>query len=178
MLTIEMTKARQLAPSFKTKDVFGKTVSLNDYNDSHDYVLLAFLRYAGCEFCNLAIHRLAMENKRLQEASCQVIAFVQSDEQQIIDNIYDRHTPKPQFPISPDKKMKFYKQYNVEPSVGGTLRMIADIPQWVQAISKFGFIGRSVDENLFLVPAWFLVSTGTGEIVRTEKGANFYEHVR
>jgi hypothetical protein len=46
----------------------------------------------------------------------------------------------------------------------------------VQAISKFGFIGRSVDENLFLVPAWFLVSTGTGEIVRTEKGANFYEH--
>jgi peroxiredoxin len=72
------------APTFTTTDVHGDKIKLSTYKDS--YVLLVFLRYAGCPYCNLAIHRLALEYKQLLDNDCQVIAFIQSSKENIEEN--------------------------------------------------------------------------------------------
>jgi peroxiredoxin len=135
-----MVQVNQKAPKFSTVDTFGNGIDLLALEKKHRYVLIVFLRYSGCAFCNLAIHRLTMEYKQITKADCKIVAFVQSDKEKIIENIYDTHNPKPQFPIIPDKEMKFYKKYNVEPSVTQTLKMITNIPMWIESISKHSHV--------------------------------------
>src|SRR6267142_2221171 len=115
-------EVNQKAPLFKAVDVFGSKVNMVDYDD--DYILLVFLRYSGCPWCNLAIHRLSLEYDQLKEYKCQVIAFVQSNKTNIMENIYERHEPQPQFPIIADQAMKYYKQFDVKLSLLGTVRSI------------------------------------------------------
>lgn len=119
-------RINQKAPQFSTTDIFGDKVNLGAYKDG--YTLLVFLRYSGCPWCNLAIHRLSLEYKRLQEYKCQIIAFVQSDKAGVVKNIYERHELRPQFPIIADHDMRFYEQYGVDSSIPGTLREITKIP--------------------------------------------------
>ena len=164
----------QKAPRFKAIDVFGSTVNLADYNT--EYTLLVFLRYSGCPWCNLAIHRLTLEYKQLTNNKCQVIALVQSNRQNIVKNIYDRHEPKPPFPIIPDHQMKFYKQYDVEISKQAAFGFIYHLPHWLESVRKLGFNQKKLDGNFFLVPAWFLINNKTQKIVRSERGVSFYKH--
>lgn len=168
-----VVKVNQKAPIFEVMDVFGSRIRLNDYDEG--YSLLVFLRYSGCPWCNLAIHRLALEYERLKKEQCHVIAFVQSDKKDIIENIYDRHRPKPPFPIIPDHEMKHYRQYGVDVSMRRSLGLIKHIPFWLESVRKHGFTQQHVDGNLFLVPAWFLVNNKTGMVVRSERGVSFYE---
>lgn len=163
-----------IAPDFTAKDVFGKTVKLSA--KTRGYTLLAFLRYSGCPWCNLAIHRLSLEHKRLKELNCRIVAFVQSDASSIKENIYDRHQPRPQFPIIADDVMKYYKLYDVNVSVASTLGTITKIPYWLESVHKHGFKQRKMDGSLFLVPAWFLINHRTSEIVQYKKGVSFYNY--
>jgi len=167
-------EVNQKAPLFKAVDVFGSKVNMVDYDD--DYILLVFLRYSGCPWCNLAIHRLSLEYDQLKEYKCQVIAFVQSNKTNIMENIYERHEPQPQFPIIADQAMKYYKQFDVKLSLLGTVRSITKLPYWLQSITKYGFKQKKLDGNVFLVPAWFLINNRTGKIIKTERGVSFYDH--
>lgn len=167
----------QKAPSFNVKDVFGREINLDIYKNDSDYILLTFLRYAGCPLCNLAIYRLSLEQKRLSEYNCQVIAFVQSDKTNIINNIYNRHIPKPTFPIIADHEMHVYKKYDVKISPIETVKSaITDVPYWLEAIRKRGFKQKNIDGNLFLVPAWFLINSKNGNIIKKGKNTSFYQH--
>jgi peroxiredoxin len=166
--------AAKKAPQLKAVDVLGNKVSFKDYDQ--DYILLVFLRYSGCPWCNLAIHRLSIEYPHLEEYSCQVIALVQSDKENILHNIYDRHEVKPPFPIIADPAMKQYKQYAVDISILGTARSLTKIPYWVQSVKKHGFKQKKIDGNIFLVPAWFLINNRTGKIIKSERGVSFYNH--
>lgn len=159
---------------FKVTDITGKTFAVP--GSKRGYTLLVFLRYAGCPWCNLAIYRLSLEYERLQKLDCEVVAFVQSDETSIKENIYDRHTPHPQFPIISDKVMKYYDLFKVDSSVAGTFRQITKIPYWLQAVYGQGFKQGKLDGDLFLVPGWFLISNLTGEIIRSARGVSFYNH--
>ncbi len=58
--------AGNIAPDFTVTDVKGKTISLSDYKGKA--VLLVFLRYAGCPWCNLALHRLTLNISYLKKA--------------------------------------------------------------------------------------------------------------
>ncbi|MFQ3213478.1 MAG: peroxiredoxin Q/BCP, partial [Marivirga sp.] len=42
------------APLFNRKDIFGRTINLEEYKDKK--LLIAFFRHAGCPFCNLRVH--------------------------------------------------------------------------------------------------------------------------
>ncbi len=173
----QMTHAPQVnepAPKFRATDVLGNKVTMSSSGDG--YILITFLRYSGCPWCNLAIHRLALENTQLQANKCQTIVFVQSDKVSVIKNIYERHELKPQFPIIADHDMKYYKLYNVDSSIPGTLKSITKIPVWLESVRKHGFKQKKLDGNLFLVPAWFLVNLRTGKIVQSERGVSFYNH--
>lgn len=162
------------APELIANDVFGNKISLVNYADR--YTLLVFLRYSGCPWCNLAIHRLTIEYPMLKAASCEVVAIVQSEKKGIMDNIYTRHDPKPQFPVIADHEMKFYKQFDVNPSILGTLSSISEIPYWLQSVRKLGFKQKKLDGNFFMVPAWFLINNETGQVIKSEKGVSFYNH--
>jgi len=168
-----MPDLNQKPPRFNTTDIFGNKVNLSDLDDN--YTLLVFLRYAGCPWCNLTIHRLTLEHKRLRENKCHVIAFVQSEKEEIIKNIYDRHKIKPQFPIISDQQRVIYNKYAVKPSLRGSLGAITKIPFWVQSVKKHGYKQTSVDGNLFMVPAWFLINNRTEKIVKSKHGFSLYD---
>ncbi len=164
----------QKAPNFKAIDVFGSPVDLASHRSG--YTLLVFLRYSGCPWCNLAIHRLTLEYKRLTDEKCHVIVIVQSNRKNIVDNIYDRHEPKPPFPIIPDHEMKLYKQYGVKISKLAVFGFIYHLPPWLESVRKLGYNQKKLDGNFFLVPAWFLINNETNKIVRSERGVSFFEH--
>jgi peroxiredoxin len=164
----------QKAPKFSAVDVFGDKISL-DHN-TEGYTLLVFLRYSGCPWCNLAVHRLSLEYKRLKQNHCNIIAFIQSSKEGVMDNIYQRHSLKPKFPIIADHEMKFYKQYGVEVSPIQSLKSITKIPYWLKSVRELGFTQKKLDGKLFLVPAWYLVNNRTGKVVKLARGVSFYDN--
>jgi peroxiredoxin Q/BCP len=165
----------QSAPSFDTKDVYGHEVDLASFKKK--YVLVAFMRYAGCPYCNLAIHRLSVEYPLLQQNGCDVVVFVQSDSDEIIKNIYGRHELKPPFPIVPDMAKRFYDLYGVKSSKMAFFPgQIKTLPFWLESVGKHGFKQGRLKGDHFLVPAMFLISTKTQQIATARYGSSFYDH--
>ncbi len=162
------------APFFEVKDVFDEPVSLESYKNKK--LLLVFLRYAGCPFCNLSVHRLTLEYPILEKSGCDVITFIQSPKEAVIESIYNRHAKRPPFKIIADPNMDIYKKYKVKTSLRAPLRTITKIPYWVHAVSKHGFKQKKVDGNFFLVPAMFLLDKTTQNVLESHYGKSFYEH--
>lgn len=164
-----------IAPQFSVTDTAGQTIQLSDYKKG--YTLVTFLRYAGCPWCNLAVHRLAMEQPLLRDSGCSVIAFIQSSDQNIKSNIFERHEVKPLFPIVSDNDMEIYRRYDVTPKkLRAIAHQIKHIPDWVHSVSKEGFVQESIDGNLFLAPAVFLISPRDQKIIRADYNADLYKH--
>ncbi len=163
-----------ILPKMKLSDTFGKHVDIKGLKK--EYILLAFLRYAGCPFCNLSIHRLSVEAPLLADARCDIISFVQSDAEQIKKNIYGRHKIKPPFPIVPDKEMTHYKKFGVKPSFKNAGKFINDIPQWVHSVRDHGFKQGKIDGSLFIAPAIFLVHRTSGKIIYSDHKSDLFEH--
>lgn len=174
MKRLKQLRAGTSAPRFKTTDVLGGRVDMAAYDDS--YTLLVFLRYSGCPWCNLAIHRLSMEYQMLSKNGCRVIAFVQSEADNIHKNIYGRHKVRPQYPIIGDPDRRLYDLYGVGESRMAAVRSIPDIPYWLKAVFVHGFPQTEVDGNLLMVPAMFLVGRGEQKIIQAEYGSSFYDH--
>lgn len=170
---VSRIKVGQTAPSFSNKDVGGRQVALDGIESR--YILLAFFRYSGCPWCNLAIHRLSLEYSTLKEHDCEVVAFIQSKKSDIIDNIYGRHAVKPEFPIIADSQLKYYHLYGVNDSIKAGVKSITKIPAWIHSVKKHGFKQQKVDGNLFLVPASFLIDGRTRKIIKASYGSSFYE---
>ncbi len=164
----------EIAPDITARDAKGNNVSFDSIGK--EYVLVAFLRYAGCPFCNLSIHRFAMEHQLLLDSGCEVLTFIQSDIEAIEKNIYDRHKVTPKFAIIPDHDKKFYKLFDVTPSYKNTYKMIKDIPHWIHAVKDHGFKQGKVDGNFLIAPALFLVHTKTRKILHADYAADLFEH--
>ncbi len=164
-----------LAPDFTATDVLGQKHRLKDFQKKP--LLIAFMRYSGCPWCNLAIHRLSVEYKLLQEQGCEVMVFVQSSAENITENIYGRHALTPPFPIIADPDKLVYEQYGVRASKMATFKSFAQIPHWVHSVRKEGFKQGTIDGDTFMVPAWFLISRGPKQkILRAHYTSSFYEH--
>ncbi len=161
------------APQFEATDVLGKKVKLSD--SKNKYTLLVFLRYAGCPFCNLALHRLALEQKHLSNSRCEVIAFIQSSKENIVKNIYERHKNKPEFSIISDQTEEYYKLYDVKTSVKAIIKSITKIPYWIHSVKDLGFKQTTIDGNLLTVPAVFLISDGDQRIMKASYGSDFFD---
>ncbi len=160
--------------AFTSVDANGKKFSFGRVKT--DYVLLAFLRYAGCPFCNLSVHRLAMEHKLLLDSRCDIVAFIQSNPEQIQKNIYARHQVQPKFPILPDQEMKLYKEFGVRPNYKNTGRLIKNIPYWVHSVRHHGFAQAEIDGSLFIAPAMFLIHVPTMQIVIADYQSDLFSH--
>ncbi len=162
------------APNFTVTDVTGKKVKLSGFGDKA--VLLVFLRYAGCPWCNLALHRLTIEYPLLKKSNCEVVAFVQSDSASIMTNIYKRHAKKPPFYVVSDAKMAIYNKFCIQTSKMAFAKSITKIPSWVHAVKDHGFKQTKLDGSFFLVPASFLIQSSRRKILIAKYGNSFYEH--
>lgn len=162
-----------MAPNFTAPDVFGNKVKFASPH-ANKHVLLVFLRYAGCPWCNLALHRLSLEYKLLKKNDCEVVVIVESSKENIQKNIYGRHKVKPPFHIIPDAGRKLYELYGITPKVTrGVVHMVKNLPFWVKSV-RDGFPQTEVDGSLFIVPAFFLVDQ-TGKVKMADYAANFYD---
>jgi peroxiredoxin len=142
-----LIKVGQVAPDFAVQDVMGKKVTLSKQHPKS--TLIVFLRYSGCPWCNLALHRLTMEYPLLKQNNCEVVAFIQSTAENVKENIYERHARKPPFSIVADEEKVIYKKYGVENSVIAAARSITKIPYWVQAVRDHGYKQTTLDGDLF-----------------------------
>ena len=170
----KQVKYGDIAPEFNVKDVMGKAVSIKKYHPNS--VLVVFLRYSGCPWCNLALHRLTLEYELLKKNNCNIVAFIQSNKEDVVENIYKRHDKKPLFPIIADRERAIYDLYAVSNSISAAVKSVTKIPYWIHAVKQHGYKQTSIDGNLFLVPAMFLVSGRTGKILLASYGKSFYEH--
>jgi thioredoxin-dependent peroxiredoxin len=170
-----LLRAGQKAPSFAAQDVYGHEVDLGAFRKK--YVLVAFMRYAGCPYCNLAIHRLSVEYPILQQNGCDVVVFVQSESGEIIKNIYDRHELRPPFPIIPDMAKHFYDIYGVQSSKHAFFTgQIKTLPFWLESVGKHGFKPGKLAGDYFLVPAMFLIRTKDMQILTARYGSSYYDN--
>lgn len=162
-------------PKLTATDISGKQVSLESFNDS--YTLLAFLRYSECPWCNLALHRLAMEQELLKDSDCRIIAFIQSSPDDIKKSILEKHAVTPQFTIIADPEMKIYNQFGVTLSkLSGIKHHIRHIPAWVESVTKEGFKQHSINGSFFLAPAAIVLSPADQKVIVADYQADFYEH--
>ena len=166
-------EAGHSAPKFTAQDVMGKHLS-STHNDAR-YLLLVFLRYSGCPWCNLAIHRLTLEYPILQDNGCEVITFIQSPKQGVIKNVYERHARQPQFSIVADPDSEYYRLYGVAPSLAASAKSLRRVPDWLHSVKEHGYKQLSIDGNLFMVPASFLISARTNKILKTSYGNDYYD---
>jgi thioredoxin-dependent peroxiredoxin len=126
---------------FETESVKGKPL------------MLSFLRFASCPFCNLRVNELV---RRFGEFGNDftIIAVFDSP----LDNL-TRHTKghKAPFPILADENNKYYKEYGIEYSVIGMLKgMFLRMPTLLKGMFE-GYIPTTIKGSITTMPADFLI---------------------
>ena len=152
-------KKNILAPIFSTKDVFGRTIDLNDYRNSK--VLIAFFRHAGCPFCNLRVHTLSKMHEEFKSTGLEMIFFFESKEKIILRSSF--HTGVSPIPIISDPDKVWYKAYGLETS--GYKSAISHLTSFVQTAIKAKSAGVPIHmmadgESISTIPAEFLLDKG------------------
>lgn len=148
-----------IAPVFKSKDVFGRIIDLNNYKDSK--VLIAFFRHAGCPFCNLRVHELSKAHEQLKSKGLEMIFFFESKEKVILRSSF--HTGVSPIPIVSDPDKIWYNAYGLENSAYKST--VSHITSFVQTVIKAKAIGAPVHmmadgESINTIPAEFLLDKG------------------
>ena len=155
-----MTLKRNIqAPLFNVKDVFGRTIDLNDYGNSK--VLIAFFRHAGCPFCNLRVHELSKAHLELKAKGLEMIFFFESKEKVILRSSF--HTGVSPIPIVSDPEKIWYNAYGLETSAYKST--MSHLTSFVQSVIKAKSIGAPVHmmadgESINTIPAEFLLDKG------------------
>lgn len=158
------------APSFSVEDIFGEKVEINTTNGQK--VLLSFFRYSGCPWCNLAIYRLTQMAPDLEAQGVKVVCFVQSNRENIIHNVINRHDPKPPFTIVPDPNKIIYGLYAVEENALKYFTSLRKAPEWIYSSYKLHFKQPEVDGSVTLVPAQFLIDAD-GTLIKVHYGTDY-----
>jgi peroxiredoxin Q/BCP len=148
-------KKGQVAPDFDILDIEGKKIKLSDYKDKK--LLICFFRYAGCPFCNLLLHNLIVRYPKLNESGLEIIVFIQSPKESIIERTVQKQHLKSPFPLIADPDQKVYKLYGVEPSLSKFAKTAVKLPLLLNSMYKNKFSQGKIDGDALLVPAFFLV---------------------
>ena len=137
---------------FTTTDIFGNSISLNDYQGKN--LLLSFYRYAACPLCNLRIYQLIERYEALESQGLHTLAFFQSGAEKIRQYVIgDKEVP---FPIIGDPDHKVYKLYGLEGSKIGYIR--GALSRNMVKAMRLGLGGNDPEGIQNLHPADFLIS--------------------
>jgi len=146
-------KVGQPAKPFTAYDIHDRPVALHDY--AGQWLLLSFLRFVTCPRCSLRIYSLSLRYPILRERGLQVVAFVESPKDLILQRTYAAEAP---FPIIADPEQQFYRMYNVKNSRFGLFwggRMHQDE---IREAAQLGFGQPTVIGNDYRMPADFIIT--------------------
>ncbi len=164
----------QKAPTFIKKDIYGKSIDLNDLHGER--ILLSFFRYAECAMCNLQISKIVKAKSLFAAHDIKLIAVFESPADSLKLSIADRH--QFDFTIIADTERELYSLYKVHPSWIKTARTMSvkGFSHVVDAL-KLGFkIGGKVEGTLNQIPADFLISKN-GVIEIAHYGDSVIDHL-
>ena len=167
---VEKLKNGDAAPRFSVVDINGQKIEISQSNGQK--VLLSFFRYSGCPWCNLAIYRLTQMTPALEAQGIKVVCFVQSTREDIVNNVINRHDPKPPFIIVPDPTKTVYSLYAVEENALKYFTSLRKAPEWIYSSYKLHFKQPEVDGSVTLVPAQFLIDSD-GTIIKAHYGTDY-----
>jgi len=158
------------APHFEILDVNGslQTSAGNDGSPVH----LSFHRHAGCPPCNLRVHELMVAKQRFDKLGVRMLQVFESSVEHIRKDLSHGEVP---FPILPDRQRKLYKQYAVNPSLGGFISSFLLRPGYsMQAMFKHGYWPK-FKEVTTMMPAEFIIAPdGTIKLAHYAKDLGDY----
>ena len=144
-----------LARSFHVEDVFGTTISLDDYAGKR--LLLSFFRNAACAICNLRVHELIERYPAYHRSGLEILAVFESPRENILQYVGRQDAP---FPIVADPQAQLYGLYGVEVSedkVAKTMSM-PETQATIGAAAAHGFaLTPEAGSNFDRMPADFLI---------------------
>lgn len=154
MLTQNLT-----APAFNLKDIFGRTINLENYKDKR--VFIGFFRHAGCPFCNLRVHTLTKVHEELKAQGMEMIFFFESSEKILLRSIF--HKEVSPIPLISDPEKIWYDAYGIESS--GYKSAVSHLSSFVQTAFKATKTGvpmhmMASGESIKTMPAEFLIDKG------------------
>ncbi len=147
------------APVFVAKDIYGRMVDLNSYQDKK--VFIGFFRHAGCPFCNIRVHRLLKIREELQSKGMEMIFFFESSEKVLLQSSF--HQGISPVPLIADPEKKWYAAYGLEQSVYKST--MSHLTTFVQTVFKASSLGvpthlMADGESFSTMPAEFLIAEG------------------
>ncbi|MEN8133702.1 MAG: peroxiredoxin-like family protein [Pseudomonadota bacterium] len=141
------------APHFEIADVHGQLQTTT--GDGASPVHLSFYRHAGCPPCNLRVHELMAAKKRFDQLGVRMVGVFESTIEHIRQDLAHGEVP---FPILPDRDRQLYKQYAVNPSLGGFISSFLLRPAYsMKAIFRHGYIPKFAEATT-MMPAEFLIA--------------------
>lgn len=147
-------KANDEAKAFKHDNIFGGTVSLEEFRDRK--LLLSFYRYAACPLCNLRIHDLSGRANEWKGRGLDMIAIFESPVKSVMQYISGRHEIP--YTIIADPERELYKLYGVEGSWAGFAKsMVTRAGDGMRSILGKGFLPGKMEGDVAMLPADFLI---------------------
>ncbi len=146
-------KVGQAAPTFTVRDIHNRPVNLQDY--AGQWTLLTFLRFVTCPRCSLRIYSLSLRYPQLLERGLQVVAFVESSQDLILQRDYATDAP---FPVIADPDQQIYRRYGVKNSKfglwwGGHMHKAE-----IRRAASLGFGQPTIVGNDYRMPADFILN--------------------
>ncbi|MBX2843001.1 MAG: AhpC/TSA family protein [Flammeovirgaceae bacterium] len=144
------------APIFNLKDVFGRSINLEDYKGKK--VFIAFFRHAGCPFCNLRVHFLQKKHEELRAKNLEMIFFFESPEKVLLNSTF--HKEISPIPLIADPEKIWYETYGIENSKSKSMK--SHLTHFIQTAVKAKLKGLPLhlmaeNESINTIPAEFLV---------------------
>ena len=161
----------QAAPAFTVQDIEHQEISLESLRGS--YSLVSFFRYAGCPFCSLSLIKLIERYGNFAERGLKVVSFFQSPDASISKYV---SLNKPPFPIVGDADKTVYDAYQIQRSVAGAVRSIADVPEVLMASAAGTVKQGTIDGDFFLMPAQFIIGPDL-KIMKAHYGNSFRDTI-
>lgn len=162
-------KTGNTAPKIHTTDLWGNKISVPA---NYTWYYLSFHRFAACPFCNLRTNELTRNYELFKKHNIEVVSIWPSDKDHLLRFIGKEKSP---FPMLSDKKRRIYKAYGViESSLVGGIRLLAH-PKILFNAMKNTYKNMSIDEDVKLMPASFLVDPN-GVIQMAHYGKHFGDH--
>ncbi|MFW2374215.1 MAG: redoxin domain-containing protein [Gammaproteobacteria bacterium] len=166
----ERLVAGEKAPYFKTLDVMGNMVDLNEYKGKR--VLLSFYRFVTCPLCNLRVAQFMRQYPQFKD-DIAVIAIFESSQEYITDYIGPKGLP---FPIIADPNAVLFKHFGVEKSWFKSMLAMLKPLTMMKAMWNIKFRMGPRDGSANRVPADFLIDTN-GALRVCHYGANITDHI-
>jgi len=154
------------APEFAAQALGGRNVNLATLRGRA--VLLKFYRFATCPVCNLHMHRLIQEHRKLEALGLTTVVLYYSPAQKL----QAANTDLPPFDLVPDPDKRIFKAYGVESGLAGMFSLAVWRDYYRALLAGFPMGMLTSDGGMFGNPADFIIDA-QGRIAYAHYGRHY-----